>query len=239
MADKMTEKTTEIATENDLPLPLDGKYGERPEDFMDSLGKVIYEANIQEARNQKLLWDFQDWKAGEESKRLSKLSRWIISTWEFMKLYATLRDGQMLCVDNKGKIFKGYVNPEKMQELPQRLPKRMPSNFDLAEFTYQKMVTKSVAEPAVVSGFKPQWKNTTRLANKNNSVANVILYFFMENWEETMKKNPEKCHLDITQNSHGDKRTVASIDEMSTKIVCNCYGNFVGFYYDGKYTKVW
>lgn len=227
----MEQKSTEI-----VPEVVSTDF---PEERVLSLTELIYQERLLQARNMEVAWQFYDWKAKEESKKLSKVSRWIISAWELCKLIAGLRDGQFICVNNQGKLFKGYVNVDKMQELPQMLPKGIPSNLDLAQHTYQKMVTKSVAEPAVVAGFKPQWDSTVRKANRNSTAANGILYFFMEIWEKTMKETPEKCRLEVKHGKLGDKRTVASIEGISTKIVCNTYGNFVGFYYDGKYTKVW
>lgn len=226
MSENITEKQPEIVQETSEDKRLL------------SFPELIYQEKLLQAKNMEIAQKFYDWKASEDSKVFSKIGRWITSAWEIATLIAGLRDGECISVNNQGKMFKGYVNTEKLKELPQTVPQRIPSNFDVAEYSYQKMVSKSVAEPAVVSGFKPQWNSTVHKANKNNSVANSILFFFMENWKETMKKSPEKCHLEVVKKM-GENRTVASIDGFLTKIVCNHYGNFVGFYYDGSYTKVW
>ena len=169
---------------------------------------------------------FEEMQAQKLSEKLAELSGVIITGWELQELLAKLPEGMSLVV-NDGEIYVGRVSPErlgKMRKVGKRVAKKTPSNLDTAEFEYKKIVSKSFANPAVVAGFKPQWKTALRKAPTNNEFP--LLGAFLD-W---MDANPDnEVHWEIVEKGRQDFEVTISVEGLRTQITTNTFGRVIRY----------
>jgi hypothetical protein len=190
-------------------------------------GEIIVDKDAAKrlAKEADALW--QEKKAREDSRYLAKASQWIVSAWEILMLIGKLKPGQVLVVDSEGNIRRGIVSEErlkKFQLLPQKAPKRIPSNLDGAEFEYKSLVGKSYDEmPAVSTGFSHKWITTARKVKLVQETP--LLDMFME----IAEAHPEKLFYETVEDFSGRKSTVFSLDGITTKVTVNEFGRMISY----------
>jgi len=198
----------------------------------------ISEENTKKYLAQKADKAWNELSARKESDKLSRISSLLISHWEFMEIFAQLSEGETLTVNARGELFKGKVKTEKLRQLPQKIISRKPINLDDAEITFRSFVKNSDPVSTIGSdGFSHEWISTIRSIKTAQEVP--LVEIFMEVYEQTIKKSPEKCHYEIDQNSFGEKITRFWIDGIKTEIIVNEFFRLISYKdVDGKFVEV-
>jgi hypothetical protein len=227
---------TKIVNENNID-----NLGENPEVFMDGFQQIAYEANLQKIQNQKLDERFLEQKARKESQYLSRISSYIVSAWDLLKIFAQRKEGEVIVVDFDGNIFRGRLSEDrlkKMTKVPGKVPQHVPSNLDDAEFTYQGFVSKSVAEPAnIVRGFSNEWNSAVKKAAKNQAVPMLDMFLRLCEYKKSQGKTPE-IHHEISTGPNGIISGTFWADFMDVKFTVNRWGRVLQFESHGIVTEL-
>lgn len=184
---------------------------------------------------------FAQQQATEESRYLSKVSRFIVSAWDILKLIATVKPGQVLVVDADGNIYRGNL-PEarlaKLQKLHHKVPKYVPSNLDDAAISYTSFVSKSVAEPGnIVRGFSTEWDSAVKKAAKAQQLPVLDMWLRAVRYNNTHGKPVEIRH-EIVTNANGEITDTFWADFMDLKFTVNRWGRVLQYEFHGIITKL-
>jgi hypothetical protein len=212
--------------------------GNSPQDFMDEVEKMQWEANQEKLHAEILDENFRTAKAAEDSRYLTRVSSYIVAAWDILKIFAQRKDGEVIVVDYDGNIYKGRISAErlgKMSKLPGKMPKRIYSNWDDADVTYNSFVSKSVVEPAnMTSGFKSEWDTAIKKAAKVQQIP--LLDMFIRIYRT--KGENVKIHHNIVTNAFGEIKDTFWMDGIDLKFTVNNRGTVLEYSYKGKVTKL-
>ena len=180
---------------------------------------------------------FEQQKATEDSRYLSRISRYIVSAWDLLKIFAQRKEGEVIVVDFDGNIYRGRLSEErlgKFRKLPHKVPQYIPSNWDDAAITYKKFVSKSVAEPMnIVSGLSHEWDSAIKKAAKTQQLPLLDMFI------RIIRKLPDvQIHHEIVKSSAGHIEDTFWCDNFDVKFTVNERGTVLRYESHGKITKI-
>ena|ERR1041385_3272808 len=156
----------------------------------ESFEQILYNSGLERLEAEKLDEQFRAQKAREESKKLSKISQFLITAWELTALLAKLKDGESLVINSDGSLEQGRVKHEKLTKLREKISTGNENDFDTEGFREYNLRSKSF-----VHGKSPTWKNWWDLvkANKNREYFPVIADDFLEAMQNFVRENPDNA----------------------------------------------
>lgn len=158
--------------------------GDSPEIFMDGFQRVLYQAGLENVDRQKVQDEWDDAVSRQMSKKLSRASKVIISSWDFIKVLFSLKPGQSIVVDYDGNIFRGRLNTDKFEKLPQKFSiGRHDHSVDSGLHDSAMRTSSSVSSPS--PAFKNSWNKIHAKAVSDKSSKQVpmdvsIIFWNME-----------------------------------------------------------
>lgn len=181
--------------------PMQEKYGDNPKKFMRGLDAVIYDLYLEKIEREKLDQQYKENKIKEDSKKLAKMSKILISLRELYKLLRELKAGHSVVINEHGEIFTGKVNTEKLHAIQVKIPGKTPAEFDGNGFEEFYPTSSSVNAPDAV------WKNwwdTLKVKLYKGDSGNITVDMFKDAMDYFLSQNEDnisqlKKHVKVNQ----------------------------------------
>jgi hypothetical protein len=188
--------------------------------------------NTTKAELQKIDDFHREKNSREESNFLSRISRIVLSAWDFSVMISRLSSGECLTVNSQGEVFQGKVNTDKLRAIPGKLPKFQQSEFDTAgfqEFCNSKSLVESPG-----NGFRSGWVNALKAPkNSQDSIAEMVNMKFQEIHPD------EILEVNHVVGSHGEKFMEVTLKDYP--IIPGIFektGTIYYYYFEGKKVDV-
>lgn len=141
---------------------------------------------------------------------MARVSRRIISLWDFAKLLGKLSDDEFICVNSTGEMYRGKVRVEKLKKMDEIYPPIKRIEYVDESLTIHELLDGTSVVQSQGKAFPNTWNSHGRLYRE---VVSYDADVFLELLENTPKEDIQESRV---QNLHGHNYRRVTIKDFGT-----------------------